>query len=112
MYRWSQPGPDGTRTCPARKRHNRQTARNGLEPALQLIPDLIQEINSSGEYERLSQQHQMLMSIQFPNGLVVTNFVKVEIGDTPEVDSVARKPAKIITSPIDLGAGFNLESKQ
>src|SRR5437879_11131916 len=58
-----------------------------LEPALQLIPDLIQEITTSGEYERLSQQHQMLMPIQLPNNLVVTNLVKVEIGDTPEVSS-------------------------
>src|SRR5712692_4332092 len=83
-----------------------------LEPALQLIPDLSQEIVASGEQERLSQQHQMLMPIQLPDNFVVANFVEVEIGDAPEVDRTTRTPAQIITAPIDLLAGRNLKSKQ
>ena len=53
----------------------------------------------------LRQHHQMLMTIQFPNPLMISAALKIEERNPPEPDGFGCNTVLIIESPVDLRSG-------
>ena len=78
-----------------------------LDPAFQLRANLVQVCGVTRQQVRLRQDHQVLMTVQFPNDFVIAGARSVQEGDAAEIDQTGINTARVIAPPVDLGAGIH-----
>jgi hypothetical protein len=83
-----------------------------VEPAADLSLSFLQEGLFLAELVRLSEEHQMLVSIQLPNLFVVTHTRGIEIRNSTEVRRAAIDAPAIIVAPMYVAAGAQRVSEQ
>ena len=78
-----------------------------LDPTFQLRAKLVQVPLVGGQQVGLGQDHQVLMTIQFPNDFVIAGARRIQEGDAPEIDQTGLDTAPVIAPPLDLRPGIN-----
>src|SRR5580698_10871910 len=81
--------------------------RVGRDPAFELRLNFVPMASVAGQQIRLGQDNQVLMTVQFPDQLVVARAGRVEVRYAAEVDGAGFNAARIIAAPMDILAGVN-----
>src|ERR1035437_2680025 len=78
----------------------------GIQPALDLAEGFVQVLAAASQEERLCQEREVLVTVQFPDHFVIADSREVQIGRAPKVRRAARHPMQVVAPPVDHGSGI------
>src|ERR1700678_1662250 len=77
------------------------------DPTVDLRANLIQVPNFARQPVGLGQNNQVLMTVQFPNQLVVAGAGSVKVRNAAKITQIGFDAARVIAPPMDVGPGVD-----